>query len=190
MQFCRSSLLAGAGGQYANEYAAAAAAALAEAAGGNVSDLSSDSDSYDSEEDDVDRKLSEIAAEFGVGDLGAGALALLGSLIGEDLCCSLERPGRKWFSRFRLRRRPLCASCRRPGFHVREERRLKAVAEERQNRPQGPSRKQIKRMRRRIWEANRNGHPAPDENKLADMERERADARRRRSPTMGYGNFR
>lgn len=104
----------------------------------------------------------------------------------------------KDFDRFRSK---LCARafglltrcvlvCPCAGFHVREERRLKAVAEERQNRPRGPSRKQIKRMRRRIYEAHRNGHPAPDENKLAEMERERAEARRRRSPTMGYGNFR
>lgn len=49
---------------------------------------------------------------------------------------------------------------------------------------------QIKRMRRRIWEAHRNGKEAPDEGKLADMERERAEARRRRSPTMGYATFR
>lgn len=80
--------------------------------------------------------------------------------------------------------------CVAAGYHVREERRQKAAAEERQNRPRGPSRKQIKRMRRRIHEAKRNGHPAPDEEKLAEMERERAEARRRRSPTMGYGNFR
>ena len=72
------------------------------------------------------------------------------------------------------------------GFHVREEKRSRAALEERQSRPKPPSRKQIKRMRRKIWEAKRTGQPVPDEARLAEMEREREASRRRRSPQMGY----